>query len=63
MKHLVGHDGRAAFERLFGEPSRGDGYELGEQARYGVRPGDVGRSWNPLWGAGAWLGRRRGSAL
>eukprot|EP00969_Alexandrium_andersonii_P138916 6143427-Alexandrium_andersonii.AAC.1 len=30
-KHLVGHDGRAAFERLFGEASRGDGYEFGEQ--------------------------------
>eukprot|EP00969_Alexandrium_andersonii_P156406 6915186-Alexandrium_andersonii.AAC.1 len=29
--HLMGHDGRAAFERLFGKPSRGDGYEFGEQ--------------------------------
>eukprot|EP00969_Alexandrium_andersonii_P103817 4580855-Alexandrium_andersonii.AAC.1 len=30
-KHLVGHDGRTALERLFGKPSRGDGCEFGEQ--------------------------------
>eukprot|EP00969_Alexandrium_andersonii_P207772 9178367-Alexandrium_andersonii.AAC.1 len=30
-KHLVGHYIRTAFERLFGKPSRGDGYEFGEQ--------------------------------
>eukprot|EP00969_Alexandrium_andersonii_P101014 4456499-Alexandrium_andersonii.AAC.1 len=30
-KRAVGHDGRAAFERLFGNPRRGDGYEFGEQ--------------------------------
>eukprot|EP00969_Alexandrium_andersonii_P156145 6903309-Alexandrium_andersonii.AAC.1 len=30
-KHLMGHDGRTAFERFFGKPSRGDGYEFGEQ--------------------------------
>eukprot|EP00969_Alexandrium_andersonii_P251705 11124163-Alexandrium_andersonii.AAC.1 len=30
-KHLVGHGGRRAFERLFSKPSRGDGYEFGEQ--------------------------------
>eukprot|EP00969_Alexandrium_andersonii_P039361 1725159-Alexandrium_andersonii.AAC.1 len=50
-EHLVGHDGRAAFERLFGKPSRGDGYEFGKPSR----------SLNPRWGAGAWLGRRWGS--
>eukprot|EP00969_Alexandrium_andersonii_P158400 6997982-Alexandrium_andersonii.AAC.1 len=26
-KYLVGHDGRTAFERLTGKPSRDDGYE------------------------------------
>eukprot|EP00969_Alexandrium_andersonii_P271295 11990877-Alexandrium_andersonii.AAC.1 len=30
-KYLVGHDGRHAFERLMGKPSRGDGYEFGER--------------------------------
>eukprot|EP00969_Alexandrium_andersonii_P300470 13283928-Alexandrium_andersonii.AAC.1 len=30
-KHLVGHDGQTAFERLVGKPSRGDGYEFNEQ--------------------------------
>eukprot|EP00969_Alexandrium_andersonii_P223640 9877243-Alexandrium_andersonii.AAC.1 len=30
-KYLVGHDGRSAFERLMGKPSRGDGYEFGER--------------------------------
>eukprot|EP00969_Alexandrium_andersonii_P144438 6386984-Alexandrium_andersonii.AAC.1 len=29
-KHLVGHDGRTTFERLFGKACRGDGYEFGE---------------------------------
>eukprot|EP00969_Alexandrium_andersonii_P098572 4350275-Alexandrium_andersonii.AAC.1 len=29
-KHLVGHYGRTGFERLFGEPASGDGYEFGE---------------------------------
>eukprot|EP00969_Alexandrium_andersonii_P178968 7912094-Alexandrium_andersonii.AAC.1 len=58
----MGHDGRTAFERLFGKPSRGDGYEFGEQVRYRVRPDDMGRSLNPRWGPGTWLGRRRGSA-
>eukprot|EP00969_Alexandrium_andersonii_P339428 15003462-Alexandrium_andersonii.AAC.1 len=30
-EHLMGHEGRTAFEQLFGEPSRGDGCEFGEQ--------------------------------
>eukprot|EP00969_Alexandrium_andersonii_P299532 13242607-Alexandrium_andersonii.AAC.1 len=46
-KHLVGHCGRAAFERLLGEPSRGDSYEFGECVFYRVRPPDMGRSLNP----------------
>eukprot|EP00969_Alexandrium_andersonii_P035261 1544994-Alexandrium_andersonii.AAC.1 len=58
----MGHDGRTAFERLFGKPSRGDGYEFGEQAHYRVRPTDVGRSLKSRWGAGTWLGRRWGTA-
>eukprot|EP00969_Alexandrium_andersonii_P133313 5895409-Alexandrium_andersonii.AAC.1 len=33
-KHSVGHEGRAVFERLFGKPSRGDGYEFGERVFY-----------------------------
>eukprot|EP00969_Alexandrium_andersonii_P268789 11879692-Alexandrium_andersonii.AAC.1 len=39
-KHLMGHDGRTAFERLLGETSRGDGYKFGEQVRYCARPGN-----------------------
>eukprot|EP00969_Alexandrium_andersonii_P261249 11549700-Alexandrium_andersonii.AAC.1 len=58
----MGHDGRAAFERLFGTASRDDGYEFGEQVHYRVRPGDMGRGLNPRWGPGTWLGRRWGSA-
>eukprot|EP00969_Alexandrium_andersonii_P120717 5337542-Alexandrium_andersonii.AAC.1 len=27
-RHRVGHDGRTAFERLFGKPSRDDGYPV-----------------------------------
>eukprot|EP00969_Alexandrium_andersonii_P216468 9560841-Alexandrium_andersonii.AAC.1 len=61
-KHLVGHVGRAAFEPLFGKPSRGDGYEFGEQVRYRAPPNDVGRSLNLRWEAGTWLGRRWGPA-
>eukprot|EP00969_Alexandrium_andersonii_P026547 1158208-Alexandrium_andersonii.AAC.1 len=53
-KHLVGHEGRTAFERLaVRKPSRGDGYEFGERAFYCVRPSDMGRSLNPRWGSGA----------
>eukprot|EP00969_Alexandrium_andersonii_P027595 1204067-Alexandrium_andersonii.AAC.1 len=48
-KHLAGHDGRAAFERLFGKPSRGDGYEFGEQVFFRARPSDVGRSLSARW--------------
>eukprot|EP00969_Alexandrium_andersonii_P112828 4986937-Alexandrium_andersonii.AAC.1 len=33
-EHLVGHDGRAAFERLFGKACRDDGYEFGELVHY-----------------------------
>eukprot|EP00969_Alexandrium_andersonii_P251729 11125232-Alexandrium_andersonii.AAC.1 len=62
MKPLVGHDGRAAFERLFGKPSRGDGYEFGEQVRFRARPDDMDRGLNPRWEPGIWLGRRWGSA-
>eukprot|EP00969_Alexandrium_andersonii_P072029 3178727-Alexandrium_andersonii.AAC.1 len=61
-KHLMGHGGRTAFERLFGKPSRGDEYEFGEHVHYWVRPDDVGRSLNPRWEPGTWLGRRWGSA-
>eukprot|EP00969_Alexandrium_andersonii_P290920 12859422-Alexandrium_andersonii.AAC.1 len=43
-EHLVGHDGRTAFERLCGEPSRDDGYDFGEQVFFRARPSDVGRS-------------------
>eukprot|EP00969_Alexandrium_andersonii_P347076 15344636-Alexandrium_andersonii.AAC.1 len=39
-KPLMGYDGRTAFERLVGKPSRGDGHEFGEQVRYRARPGD-----------------------
>eukprot|EP00969_Alexandrium_andersonii_P088382 3897808-Alexandrium_andersonii.AAC.1 len=46
-KHLMGHDGWTAFERLFGKPSRDDGREFGEQVRCRVRPGDMDRSLNP----------------
>eukprot|EP00969_Alexandrium_andersonii_P064825 2855256-Alexandrium_andersonii.AAC.1 len=58
----MGHDGRTAFERLFGEPSRDDGYAFGEQVHCRVRPDDMDRSLNPLWEPGTWLGRRWGSA-
>eukprot|EP00969_Alexandrium_andersonii_P269329 11904061-Alexandrium_andersonii.AAC.1 len=58
----MGHDGRAAFERLFGKPSRGDRYEFGEQVHYRVRPDDLDRSLTPRRVPGTWLGRRWGSA-
>eukprot|EP00969_Alexandrium_andersonii_P259912 11492436-Alexandrium_andersonii.AAC.1 len=58
----MGHDGRTAFERLFGKSSWGEGHEFGEQVRYRVRPDDVGRSLNPRWEPGTWLGRCWGSA-
>eukprot|EP00969_Alexandrium_andersonii_P129268 5712387-Alexandrium_andersonii.AAC.1 len=61
-KHLAGHDGRTAFERLFGMPSRCDGYDFGEQVRYRVGPDDMDQSLNPRWEAGTWLGRRWGTA-
>eukprot|EP00969_Alexandrium_andersonii_P173682 7678565-Alexandrium_andersonii.AAC.1 len=57
-KYLVGHDGRTAFERLVGKPSRDDGYAFGERVFYRVRPPDMGRSLNPWWESGVWLGRR-----
>eukprot|EP00969_Alexandrium_andersonii_P367019 15469791-Alexandrium_andersonii.AAC.1 len=58
----MGRDGRTAFERLFGKPSRSDGCEFGEQVRYCARPDDVGRSLNPRWEPGVWLGRYWGAA-
>eukprot|EP00969_Alexandrium_andersonii_P364548 15464373-Alexandrium_andersonii.AAC.1 len=61
-KRLMGHDGRTAFERLFGEPSRCDGYEFGELVHYRVRPNDIDEGLNPRWEAGFWLGRRSGTA-
>eukprot|EP00969_Alexandrium_andersonii_P240820 10630937-Alexandrium_andersonii.AAC.1 len=61
-KHLVGHDGRTALERLFGKTSRDDGYEFGQQVHYRVRPDDVDRSLSTRWGSGTWLGRRWGAA-
>eukprot|EP00969_Alexandrium_andersonii_P248226 10969533-Alexandrium_andersonii.AAC.1 len=51
-KHLVGHGGRAAFERLFGKPSRGDGYEFGGQVFFRARPNDVGWSLSARRGHG-----------
>eukprot|EP00969_Alexandrium_andersonii_P135581 5997903-Alexandrium_andersonii.AAC.1 len=48
-KHSVGHDGRTAFERLFGHPSRDDGYEFGEQAFFRARPSDMDRSLSARW--------------
>eukprot|EP00969_Alexandrium_andersonii_P029824 1301702-Alexandrium_andersonii.AAC.1 len=33
-KHLVGRDGRAALERLYGKPSRDDGWEFGGQVSF-----------------------------
>eukprot|EP00969_Alexandrium_andersonii_P188542 8332760-Alexandrium_andersonii.AAC.1 len=51
-KHLVGHDGRAGFERLFGKPSREDGRGFGELVYYRVRPAEMGRSLNPRWESG-----------
>eukprot|EP00969_Alexandrium_andersonii_P359596 15453549-Alexandrium_andersonii.AAC.1 len=61
-KRLVGHDGRTGFERLFGEASRENGYEFGELVCYRARLSDMGRSLNPRWESGIWLGRRRGTA-
>eukprot|EP00969_Alexandrium_andersonii_P146974 6499295-Alexandrium_andersonii.AAC.1 len=61
-KHLVGHGGRAAFERLFGKPSRDDGYEFGEQVFFRAHTNDVDRSLSARWDHGVWLGRRWGTA-
>eukprot|EP00969_Alexandrium_andersonii_P215127 9501314-Alexandrium_andersonii.AAC.1 len=51
-KHLIGHDGQTAFERLFGKPSRDDGYEFGEQVHSRVRPDDMDCSLNSRWEPG-----------
>eukprot|EP00969_Alexandrium_andersonii_P312203 13794042-Alexandrium_andersonii.AAC.1 len=52
-RRLVGHDGRAAFERLFGKACRDDGYKFGEQGHYRVRPDDMDRSLpEPAMGVG-----------
>eukprot|EP00969_Alexandrium_andersonii_P159329 7039739-Alexandrium_andersonii.AAC.1 len=48
-KRLVGHDGRAGFERLFGAPSREEGYEFGELVCYRARPAEMEHSLNPRW--------------
>eukprot|EP00969_Alexandrium_andersonii_P267952 11840598-Alexandrium_andersonii.AAC.1 len=61
-RHLVGHDGRTAFERLFGKPSRDDGYEFGEQVFFRARPSDMDRSLSAQWGQGVRLGSRWGTA-
>ena len=60
-KHLVGHDGRTAFERLFGEACREDGYEFGESVHYKLKPTETGRSLSARWETGTWLGRRWGT--
>ena len=60
-KHLVGHDGRTAFERLFGKACREDGYEFGESVHYKLKPTETDRSLSARWETGTWLGRRWGT--
>eukprot|EP00969_Alexandrium_andersonii_P308013 13614950-Alexandrium_andersonii.AAC.1 len=60
-KYIVGHDGRTAFERLLGKPSRDAGYEFGERVFYCVRAPDASRSLDPRRESGVWSGRRRGT--
>eukprot|EP00969_Alexandrium_andersonii_P060036 2643847-Alexandrium_andersonii.AAC.1 len=38
VKHQVGHDGGALYERLFGKPCRGESLEFGELVNSLVRP-------------------------
>ena len=33
-KHLVGHDGKTAYTRLFGKPCRDEGFEFGERVHF-----------------------------
>eukprot|EP00969_Alexandrium_andersonii_P227970 10067335-Alexandrium_andersonii.AAC.1 len=60
-KYLVGRDGRTAFERLMGKPSRGDRYEFGERVFYRARPPGMGRSLSPRRESGVWPGQRWGT--
>ena len=56
-KHLVGHDGKTAYGRLFGKPSRDEGYEFGERNLFRRGVARLG-SLDARWEEGIWLGRR-----
>ena len=58
-KHLVGHDGKTAYTRLFGKPCRDEGFEFGERVHF--RRGTArSASLDARWEDGIWLGRRWG---
>ena len=59
-KHLVGHDGRTAYARLFGKPCRDEAYEFGEQVYFKRKMAGLG-SLDARWEAGTWLGRGWGT--
>ena len=61
-KHLVGHDGKSAYARLFGQPCRGEGFEFGERVHF-RRGGSRLGSLDARWEDDIRLGRRWGHSL
>merc|ERR1712020_723758 len=58
-KHLVGHGGKTAYARRFGNPCRDEGFEFGERAHF-RRGAARSASLDARWEDGLWLGRRWG---
>ena len=56
-KYLVGHDGKTAYQRLWGKPIREETLEIGECIYYRKRKSAT-RDLETRWLPGVWLGRR-----
>ena len=59
-KHMMGHDGRTPYMRIFGKPCRDEGYEFGERIHFKRKTAALG-SLDARWQDGIWLGRRWGT--
>ena len=61
-KHMVGLDGKTAYERLFGKKSREEHLEFGEVVLWRKPRGqDYNVVAEARWESGVWMGRRRGT--
>ena len=63
-KYLVGHDGKSAYNRLFGKQVHEEGFEFGEKVLYKTRPTkDANVVLDARWVPGVFLGKTWGSTI